>query len=253
MRVTILGCGTAGGIPRVGNDWGRCDPNEPRNRRRRASILVEQEGTRLLVDSSPDLREQALMAGFDRLDAVLYTHDHADHVHGIDDLRFFVIRSRKRIDIYADRPTLESLTRRFAYVFKDETGGAYPAILNPHLIDGPFRLGPIPVVPFPQDHGTTTTLGFRFGPIAYTTDAVNLCPEAFAALAGVEVWIVDALRDTPHPTHAHLDRTLEWIERVKPERAILTHMNYELDYRSLVDSLPTGVEPGYDGLVVEVI
>lgn len=252
MRVVILGCGTAGGIPRIGNEWGRCDPSEPRNNRRRASILIEAGAQRILVDSSPDLRIQALDAGLDRIDAVLFTHDHADHTHGIDELRFFAIRQRKRIDLYADASTLASLQQRFGYVFQDQASGVYPAIANPHLIEGPFVAGGLSVDPFPQDHGTMTTLGFRFGPVAYSTDVVSLGEEAFSILAGVDTWIVDALRDTPHPTHAHLDLTLSWIRRLKPRRAILTHMNLELDYRTLVETLPVGVEPAYDGMILDV-
>ncbi|MCE2482935.1 MAG: MBL fold metallo-hydrolase [Alphaproteobacteria bacterium] len=251
MRAIILGCGTAGGVPRIGDDWGSCNPDEPRNRRRRASIAVEHAGTRLLVDTSPDLRMQAIDCGIDRVDAVLYTHDHADHTHGIDDLRFFAIRQRREIDIYGDRRTLDSLRRRFGYVFRNG-GPLYPPIAQPHEIDGPFRIGPIDIAPFLQDHASMTTLGFRFGPIAYSTDAVRLSEEAFRALDGVRVWIVDALQEEPHLTHAHLERTMAWIARVKPERAVLTHMNYTLDYGSLKARLPDGIEPAYDGMRIEV-
>lgn len=251
MRVTILGCGTSGGVPRIGNDWGACDPAEPRNRRRRASILVEQDDTRVLVDTSPDLRQQCLDAGIARLDAVLYTHDHADHTHGIDDLRFIAYNMRTRIDLYGDRRTCAVLKRRFDYAFETPPGSGYPPIVAAHEIDGPFTIGAVPVTPFVQDHGEIDSLGFRFGPIAYSTDLVGLADAAFAVLAGVEVWIVDALRYRPHPTHANLDQALAWIARVRPRRAVLTHMNVELDYRTLKEALPAGVEPAYDGMVIE--
>lgn len=250
MKVTILGCGTSGGVPRIGNVWGVCDPNEPRNRRRRASILVERDDTRILVDTSPDLREQCLSANVDRLDAVLYTHDHADHTHGIDDLRGFFFQSQKRMPIHGDEKTLRTLRTRFPYIFKSVEG--YPALVEPQTIDGQFRVGDMTVRPFSQFHGPMTSLGFRFGPIAYSTDLNGLPEESFKALKGVEVWIVDALRPQPHPTHAHLDLTLSWIERVKPRHAVLTHMTWDMDYRTLCRELPKGVEPAYDGMVIEI-
>ncbi|MEX1147174.1 MAG: MBL fold metallo-hydrolase [Sphingomonadales bacterium] len=250
MKVTILGCGTSGGVPRIGPLWGRCNPDNPKNRRRRVSILVEHEGTQVIVDTSPDLREQCLDAGISRLDGVLYTHDHADHTHGIDDLRAIAHAMKRRVDVYGNAETLSVLRRRFDYVFSSVSG--YPAIANAHEITGPFRVGALDVVPFQQNHGPIKTLGFRFGPIAYSTD-VNVIPEdAFDALAGVRVWIVDALRYDPHPTHSHLDQTLEWIDRVRPERAILTHMTWDMDYNELKARLPAHVEPGYDGLVVDI-
>ena len=250
MRVTVLGCGTSGGVPRIGNLWGACDPANPKNRRRRVSIMVEQGATRVLVDTSPDLREQCLDAGIDRLDGVLYTHDHADHTHGIDDLRGLFLVMRRKVDIWADPRTLQTLQARFPYIFRSAEG--YPAICEPHLIDGPVRIGEIEARPFLQEHGPITSLGFRFGPLAYSTDVIGLPEASFAALAGVKVWIVDALRPQPHPTHAHLDLTLRWIARVRPQRAILTHMTWDMDYETLRASLPAGVEPAYDGMVIEV-
>lgn len=252
MRVTILGCGTAGGVPQIGGEWGVCDPDEPRNRRLRPSILVEQGEARLLVDASPDLRFQALRAGFDRLDAVLFTHAHADHTNGIDDLRYVVRRMGHRIDTYADGRTLRDLTARFGYIFGQADQKLYPPILNGRVIDGPFEVAGLPIVPFTQTHGPIDTLGFRFGPIAYSTDLMDLPDAAFAALEGVEVWIVDALSPHPHPTHSHLEQTLEWIERVKPKRAILTHMNVTMDYATVARLTPDHVEPAYDGMVIEV-
>lgn len=253
MRATILGCGGSGGVPLIGNVWGDCDPAEPRNRRTRVSLLVEQGPTTLIVDTSPDFRAQMLAAGAGRLDAVLYTHDHADHCHGIDDIRNVNRLVGGPIDAYGDAKTLATLARRFSYIFAetDPIYGFYKPTLIPHPVDGPFRVGEIAVTPFRQDHGyDRATLGYRFGPLAYSTDVVSLDEAAFAALAGVEVWIVDCLRLTPHPTHSHLERTLEWIARVAPARAILTHMNHELDYHSLLARLPAGVEPGYDGMSI---
>ena len=250
MRVTILGCGTSGGVPRVGGQWGDCDPTNPRNRRRRVSIYVESGDAKVLVDTSPDLREQCLDNDVKRIDAVLYTHDHADHLHGIDDLRGFFLLQKRRIPIYASRASLDVIERRFDYIFRPMFG--YPAICESNEIRGPFSVGGLDVLPFEQEHGEITSLGFRFGPVAYSTDLKALPDASFAALDGVDVWIVDALRPEPHPTHAHLDLTLSWIERVKPRRAILTHMTSEMDYETLMRTLPAGVEPAYDGLVVEL-
>ncbi len=249
MRVTILGCGTSGGVPRIGGVWGACDPENPKNRRRRVSILVEEGGTRLLVDTSPDLREQLLAAGVDHLDGVLYTHDHADHTHGIDDLRGLFHCMRRKIDVYGDARTLEILRQRFDYVFVSK--GGYPAFCQAHEISGAFGIGEIDIVPFAQVHGPITSLGFRFGPVAYSTDLSDLSEESFATLKGIEVWIVDALRYDPHPTHLHLDLTLQWIKKVAPKRAYLTHMTWDMDYETLMATLPEGVEPAYDGLVID--
>jgi phosphoribosyl 1,2-cyclic phosphate phosphodiesterase len=254
MKVTMLGCGPSMGVPAIGPDWGACDPNDPRNRRRRASLLVESRGQTVLIDTSPDLREQLLDAGVGRLDAVLMTHAHADHLHGIDDLRAINRMMRAQIPLYATDAALEEIEQRFSYALAPPPADGYfrgPS-LAPHRIDGPFVAAGMTIVPFTQDHGYSTTLGFRIGPFGYSTDVIELDDAAFAALAGVDVWIVDCLRHEPHPTHAHVARTLEWIERVKPRRAILTHMDRPLDYAQLAAQLPPGVEPGYDGLVVEL-
>ena len=250
MKVTILGCGTSGGVPRIGPLWGDCDPNNPKNRRRRVSILVEQGDSTLLVDTSPDLREQLLDADVSRLDGVLWTHDHADHVHGIDDLRAIYHIMREPLQGYTDTRTLEVLKKRFDYIFKSQLG--YPAIVEPNIIDGPFRVGGIDVIPFVQEHGPITSLGFRFGNIAYSTDLNGIPDKAKEVLQDLDVWIVDALRYKPHPTHPHLEMTLAWIEELKPKRAILTHMTWDMDYDTLVKELPKGVEPGYDGLVINL-
>jgi len=249
----MLGCGPSMGVPAIGPDWGACDPRDPRNRRRRASLLVENRDKTMLIDTSPDLREQLLDAGVGRLDAVLMTHAHADHLHGIDDLRAINRAIRAQIPLYATEATLEEIERRFGYALGPIPADGYftgPS-LAPHRIDGPFVAAGMNIVPFVQDHGYSTTLGFRIGPLGYSTDVIELDDAAFVALAGVDVWIVDCLRYEPHPTHAHVARTLDWIERVKPRRAILTHMDRPLDYAQLAAQLPPGVEPGYDGLVVE--
>jgi phosphoribosyl 1,2-cyclic phosphate phosphodiesterase len=252
--VTVLGCGPSTGVPVIGGDWGRCDPGDPRNRRRRVSVLVEVGSVVILIDTSPDLREQLLDAGVTRIDAVVLTHAHADHLHGIDDLRSVNRLMRGAISLYADGQTLAEIGRRFGYVLKpvEEAGRFYKPILTPHEIVGPFEIRGIPVVPFAQDHGFSTTLGVRIGGMAYSTDVTELDDNAFGAVEGVELWIVDCLRREPHPTHSDLAKTLSWIARVQPRRAVLTHMDQSLDYRELSAELPSGVEPGYDGLVVEL-
>ncbi len=254
MKVRVLGCGGSGGVPLIGDKWGNCDPGEPKNRRRRVSILVEEGATTLLIDTSPDLREQLLDARTGRLDAVLFTHAHADHLHGIDDLRSVNRLMRAPIAVYANAETLEKIGQRFGYVFAPlETGDSfYKPTLTPHVIDGAFEIAGLRIVPFAQDHGFSTTLGFRIGAMAYSTDVVDLDETAFAVLEGVELWIVDCLRYEPHPTHSHLAKTLSWIARVKPRRAVLTHMDIPLDYATLRRDLPAGVEPGYDGLTIEL-
>lgn len=254
MRVTVLGCGPSWGVPAIGHAWGRCDPKDSRNRRRRVSALVEVGDTTLLIDASPDLREQLLDAGTRRVDAVLLTHAHADHLHGIDDLRAVNRLMRAAIPLYGDRETLAEVRSRFGYVL-DSPGrgeGFYKPSLIAREIDGPFSLGGVEIVPFEQDHGYGTTLGFRIGAMAYSTDATKLDEVAFSCLEGLDLWIVDCMRREPHPTHSHLAKTLSWIARVKPRRAVLTHMDGSLDYVELSRELPLGVEPGQDGLVIEL-
>jgi phosphoribosyl 1,2-cyclic phosphate phosphodiesterase len=253
MKITMLGCGGSGGVPLIGGNWGQCDPSDPRNRRRRVSVLVESGGTTILIDTSPDLREQLLDAKAARLDAVVLTHGHADHLHGIDDLRAVNRLMRKPIPLYADASTLAEIACRFGYVLEPVPDNRYykPTVI-PCEISGPFAIGPVRVVPFVQDHGFRTTLGFRIGGFAYSTDVSELDDAALAVVAGVDVWFVDCLRREPHPTHSHLARTLSWIARARPRRAVLTHMDQSLDYRELSAELPPGVEPGQDGLVIEL-
>jgi phosphoribosyl 1,2-cyclic phosphate phosphodiesterase len=254
MKVTMLGCGPSTGVPAIGPDWGACDPDDPRNRRRRASLLIECRGKTVLIDTSPDMREQLLDVGIARLDAVIMTHAHADHLHGIDDLRSINRLMQRAIPLYADAATLAEIELRFGYALKPIAAGEmfYKPTVTPHVIDGPFVAAGLPVVPFVQDHGYSLTLGLRVGTLGYSTDVTELDDAAFAALAGVELWIVDCLRYEPHPTHSHLAKTLSWIEHLKPRRAILTHMDRPLDYRELAAKLPPEVEPGRDGLVIEL-
>ncbi|TPE52921.1 MBL fold metallo-hydrolase [Amaricoccus solimangrovi] len=260
LRVTILGCGSSGGVPRLGELWGACDPKEPRNRRRRCSILVErmdgEAATRVLIDTSPDLRAQLLDAGVGLLDAVAYTHPHADHVHGIDDLRMIVFNRQSRLPVWADQPTSESLLTRFGYAFVQPPGSLYPPILDLRRIEGAFTVdgagGPIEFRPFTVRHGRIDALGFRIGHFAYLPDVSEIPEETWPALAGLDMLVIDALRYTPHPTHAHLERTLQWIERARPRAAVLTNMHIDLDYATLAAEVPPGVTPAHDGMVLDL-
>ncbi len=258
LKVTILGCGSSTGVPRIGNDWGACDPTNPKNRRRRCSILVELGDTAILVDTSPDLREQLLDTNTRRLDACLITHEHADQAHGIDDLRTIAYLMRKRVDTYSDARCIEVLERRFDYCFKTPPGSSYPPILKSHVIVPgqvmTFGQGEdvIEAVAFNQDHGDVVSLGFRFGDFAYSSDVVRLDDAAFEALAGVKTWVVDALRTNPHPSHSHVAQTIGWIERLGVSHGILTNMHIDLDYAALKAELPPGIEPAYDGMVIEI-
>jgi phosphoribosyl 1,2-cyclic phosphate phosphodiesterase len=259
MRVTVLGCGGANGLPTIGNDWGVCDPNNPKNRRQRASILVESDRSRILVDTSPDIRQQLVDANVSAIDAILYTHHHADHVHGIDDVRVLNRLSQKIIDAYGSAESLQAIAKRFDYIFTPppmQNGklSFYKPCLNAHVVQPGevFKAAGLDVLPFDQDHGFMKTLGFRFGDFAYSTDLVDLDEAAFAALDGIKFWLVGCLGTAVHPTHAHLDKVLGWIDRLKPERAVLTHMAGGLDYATLAKTLPKGIEPAYDGMVIEV-
>lgn len=259
LAFTILGCGSSMGVPRVALGWGSCNPDNPKNRRRRCSLLVERTNphankTRALVDCSPDLRAQLLEAQADWIDGVLITHEHADHIHGIDDLRPLFIHKRRRVPVYMDEPTSRALHARFGYCFMTPPGSDYPPILAEHrLTPGrPVTIegqgGPIEALPFLQEHGDIPCLGFRFGNVAYSCDIKGLPPESLAAMDGLDVWIVDALRRAPHPSHLNLEEALEWIARVKPKRAILTNLHSDLDYDALRAELPPEVEPAYDGM-----
>jgi phosphoribosyl 1,2-cyclic phosphate phosphodiesterase len=262
LSFTILGCGSSMGVPRVALGWGACDPNNPKNRRRRTSLLVERRNgsgvTRVLIDTGPDLREQLLGAGVDWLDGVLFTHEHADHTHGIDDLRPLFIHRRRRVDVYLDERTSRLMNARFGYCFAKPAGSEYPPIVTEHrLVAGmPVTVegqgGAITALPLLQHHGEISSLGFRFGDFAYSCDLCDLPPESAAALGGLKVWVLDALREEPHPSHFSVNDALAWVERLKPERAILTNLHSDLDYDVLRARLPAHVEPAFDGLRIDM-
>ncbi len=254
MRITVLGCGGSLGVPLSNGNWGTCDPENPRNRRSRPAIFIESPETRLLVDVGPDFRDQAIAAGIRHIDAILFTHAHADHIHGIDDLRPFFFDHQGPIPAYADAATRRQLEQRFGYAVDTVTmdRGIYRPILSLREVGSSLTINDLRFDLFLQDHGAVETIGFRCGGFAYSTDAVNLPETAFDILDGIDTWIVDACREQPHVSHAHLERTLGWIDRVKPRRAYLTHMNHTMDYDRLMNNLPKGVEPAYDGLALEI-
>jgi phosphoribosyl 1,2-cyclic phosphate phosphodiesterase len=259
LTYTILGCGSSMGVPRVALGWGACDPNNPRNRRRRCSLLITQTNaashhSRVLIDVTPDCREQLLDTQVDWLDGVLITHEHADHTHGIDDLRPLFVARRRRVDVYLDEATSRAMHARFGYCFMTPPGSEYPPIaqekrLTPGravLISG--QGGDIEALPVLQNHGDIPSLGFRIGNVAYSADIKSLPEESVALMQGLDVWVVDALRKAPHPSHMNLEEALYWIARVKPKRAILTNLHSDLDYAGLKAELPPHIEPAYDGM-----
>jgi phosphoribosyl 1,2-cyclic phosphate phosphodiesterase len=253
MKITILGCGSAAGVPLIGNKWGDCDPANPRNRRSRASILVEEGDVALLVDTSPDIRQQLLDCDLQRLTAVLFSHAHADHCHGIDDLRSMNWIVNGPVPVFADAVTMTELRSRFTYIFEFSPKDKHFSrpYLETHNIEGPLTFGPISVTPFALQHGSGHSFGFRFNDFAYATDLTHMDDNAFEALKGVKVWVVGCIREKEHPSHASLEDVLGWIEKVRPEHTFLTHMDHSMDYARLAARLPSGVEPAYDGLVIE--
>lgn len=260
VTFTILGCGSSGGVPRLGGHWGNCDPGNPKNARRRCSMLVERhEGggvTRVLIDASPDLRAQLLDAGIGVLDGVVFTHAHADHVHGIDDLRMIVFNLRARLAVWADEPTRDALLSRFGYAFVQPDNSPYPPILTLHPINGDVTIdgagGPLTLRPFEVTHGAAKALGFRIENLAYLPDVSDISADVLPTLQGLDWWIVDALRRTPHPSHFHLERALEWISRVAPKRAVLTNMHIDLDYATLDAETPGHITPAHDGMTISI-
>lgn len=255
MKITILGCGGSMGVPQLGNLWGACDPKNPKNRRLRSSIIVQQNNVNILIDTGPDLRQQLLAARVDHLDAVLYTHAHSDHTHGVNDLRPFCLQHRKPINIYGDKVTLEELKRFFPVGFTPlpEKGNIYRLHLTPHIIDEAVDIGPFHIEAFCQDHGHgMQTLGYKINRMAYSTDVKGLSKTVLNQLKGeLDVWIVDCYKYEEHSTHSHFDQTLAWIEYVNPKQAILTHMSEDMDYETLEAQLPKHITPAYDGMVID--
>lgn len=256
LTFTILGSGSSGGVPRLGGHWGDCDPNNPKNRRTRCSLLVERTSdngtTTVLVDTSPDMREQLLREEIGRLDGVIFTHAHADHVHGIDDLRMIVFNMRERVSVWADGPTTDQLLSRFGYAFVQPAGSPYPPILELNAINDGATIsgagGDIHFEPLKVTHGAIDALGFRVNDVLYMPDVSEIPDEIVPRLQGLECWILDALRRAPHPSHFHLDKTLDWIERMAPKEAVLTNMHIDLDYQTLADETEQNIQPAYDGL-----
>jgi phosphoribosyl 1,2-cyclic phosphate phosphodiesterase len=258
MRVTILGCGHSAGVPIIGCECVVCRSPNPRNIRGRVSVHIEINGLSIIIDTSPDFRQQILRENINKVDGVLYTHDHADHTHGIDDLRSFNYKRDAGLPIYGNAAALNSIQSRFGYAFagKPSIGLWIRPSLLPHMLpDEPvvrFEIQGVEVVAFQQQHGKIVSMGYRIGDFAYSTDTNHLPDSAFEALAGVKVWVVDCLRYTPSFSHSHLEQTLEWVRRVQPEQAILTHMAHELDYDTLLAELPSGVVPAFDGMKIEL-
>ncbi|MGO1117578.1 MBL fold metallo-hydrolase [Rhodovibrionaceae bacterium A322] len=259
MKVTVLGCGGSGGVPLAGNipggTWGECNPDNPRNRRRRSSIFIEWQGRNILIDASPDLRLQLIDNGITRVDAILITHAHADHTHGLDELRALSYAQGGPIPVFMDPATHQSLTLRFDYAFASshKNQALYPALFQDYSLDyGTWDVLGLPVQAFAQHHGEILSTGFRFGDFAYSTDVVDFPAESFAQLEGLDTWIVDALRFQPHATHAHFDLTQTWIGQLKPRQAFLTHLNHTIDYDTALARCLTGVQPAYDGLQISL-
>jgi phosphoribosyl 1,2-cyclic phosphate phosphodiesterase len=262
LTLTILGCGSSAGVPRPALGWGRCDPNNPKNRRRRCSLLVERklgDGiTRVVIDTSPDLREQLIDASVDHIDAVFLTHEHADQTHGIDDLRSVVLHQRRRIPVYLNQSTAKDIMHRFSYCFTSPPGSDYPPILNQHSIEAgeshtiEGKGGPLTLSAFIMQHGNIPALGYRIGDAAYTPDVSDIPEQSWPSLQNLDLWIIDGLRYAPHPSHFSVDDALSWIGRFKPRRAVITNMHSDLDYEVLRQSLPKGVVPAHDGMRLEL-
>jgi phosphoribosyl 1,2-cyclic phosphate phosphodiesterase len=262
LTLSILGCGSSAGVPRPALGWGACDPNNPKNRRRRCSLLAERASehgiTRVVIDTSPDLREQLLDAAVDHIDAVFLTHEHADQTHGIDDLRSVVIHQRRRIPVYLNQSTAKDILGRFSYCFVAPEGSDYPPILTEHAIEGgesrtiAGKGGALELTAFNLQHGNIPALGYRIGNAAYTPDVSDIPQESWPALENLDLWIVDGLRYTGHPSHFSINDALSWIERFKPKRAVITNMHSDVDYEVLRQSLPRHVIPAYDGMQLEL-
>ena len=259
LRFTILGCGSSGGVPRLGGNWGDCNPKNPKNNRKRCSLLVQRVNingtTQVLIDTSPDMRNQLLDAGVGSLDGVIYTHSHADHVHGLDDLRMIYFNMRNRINVWADKSTQNDLIERFKYAFVQPAESPYPPILNLNTLEGVTVVkgegGSITFNPFQVKHGNMTALGFRIGPLVYLPDVSEMSKKAWEEVSKAKCWILDALRRSPHPSHSHLENSLKWIKKSGIEKAVLTNMHVDLDYETLMNETPKNVEPAFDGMVLD--
>ncbi|WP_420547167.1 MBL fold metallo-hydrolase [Curvivirga sp.] len=259
MHITILGSGSSSGVPAIGLGWGDCDPNEPKNRRRRSGLLLETFDKTVLFDTGPDLRAQLIDANVNRLDAVFYTHAHADHAHGIDELRWICQSMNAPLDVYGTQETMNDLDNRFGYCFTEMGTTAhnyyYKPVLKPQIISDEypsFKFGDHLVQPFEQDHGFSKSVGYRIDNFAYSTDVVELDERAFKILEGIDTWVLGCLQPKPHQTHIHLDKAIKWVERVKPRLTVLTHMNTKMDYRTVQKQLPDHIQIGYDGLTINI-
>ena len=256
MQITILGCGSSAGVPAIGNYWGNCNPKNPKNRRLRCSILIKSDKSQILIDASPDLRQQLLSANVTYIDGVLITHAHADHIHGIDDFRYLNHIMNKHINLYAKSAVIDEIRKKFNYVFDDlvpeSNGFYYKPCLIPNEISGQFQIKDLKIKSFQQNHGFGETTGFRINNIAYSTDVVELNEKAFSNLHDLDLWIVDCLRFKAHKTHSHFEKTMEWVNKIKPKKTILTHMNFEVDYDEITKKLPKNCYAGYDGLKIKV-
>ncbi len=256
IEVTILGCGSSSGVPAIGNNWGECNPNNPKNRRLRSSIFIKTNKLSILVDATPDLRQQLLNADIKHLDAVLITHCHADHINGIDDFRFLNVIMKKDLNMYATKENIEEIRKRFSYVFEKLSpkakGFYYKPCLIPNEINGSFKIQNLEILSFQQDHGFGESTGFRIKNFAYSSDVFELNEEILGKLENLDLWIVDCLRFDPHKSHAHFDKVMNWLKLIKPKKTILTHMNYEVDYDYINSLLPNNCQAAYDGLKLKV-
>jgi phosphoribosyl 1,2-cyclic phosphate phosphodiesterase len=255
MKIRILGCGSSAGVPRIGNEWGACNPQNPKNNRTRCSILVQHKGANILIDTSPDLRQQVLLAGIHSVNAVLYTHAHADQCHGIDDLRMFTYLMNEQVSLYADKSTADKLERSFSYIFKQKPNSVYPAIATMTVFEKPFTIkspeGEIFIEPFECHHGRIIAKGFKIDNFAYSPDVNEISNITLDSLKNnIDCWVVDALRYEPHPTHAHLERSLQWLDYVKVKQGILTNLHIDMDYDFLKAELPSHVQPAFDGMEI---
>lgn len=256
--ITILGCGNSEGTPAIGNHWGECDPSEPKNRRMRPCVAVQSDTSTLIIDTGPDFKEQVNRNNISQIDGVLYTHAHADHVSGIDELRVWAKHTKQPVNVYGQEPTLDELKARFDYQF-EQKHPTYPAVLTANTITGsalgkPMRIGDIDFIPFEQDHGTCTSLGFRFGDVAYSTDLIDLSDDALEALKGIKTWIVDGAgyNSETNPVHLSLERVYEFNQIIKAQNVYFTHLSRWMDYKTVLEETPEGYEPAYDGLVLKV-